>query len=87
MMESEVVHSSSISNSQEGTDSLKSMKADMVVHGAGRVPNTEGLDLIMGKIEHTNRGIKVNEYLQSISNPAVYALETSPQQQQVAAYH
>ena len=68
-----VVHSSSISNSQEGNDSLKSMKADMVVHGAGRVPNTEGLDLIMGEIEHTNRGIKVNEYLQSISNPAVYA--------------
>ena len=45
----------------------------MVVHGAGRVSNTEALDLTTGRIEYTNRGIKVNEYLQSISNPVVYA--------------
>jgi glutathione reductase (NADPH) len=49
-------------------------EADLVVHGAGRIPNIEGLNLIAGNIEHTDgRGIKVNEYLQSISNPSVYA--------------
>lgn len=53
--------------------SRSTIKADMVVHGAGRVPNIEGLDLITGKVEHTSKGIKVNEYLQSISNPIVYA--------------
>lgn len=49
-------------------------EADLVVHGAGRIPNIEGLNLIAGNIEHTERrGIKVNEYLQSVSNPSVYA--------------
>jgi glutathione reductase (NADPH) len=67
-----VVHSSSIFNSKEGNDT-STLKADMVVHGAGRVPNTEALDLPAGKIEYTNRGIQVNGYLQSISNPIVYA--------------
>ena len=45
----------------------------MVVHGAGRVPNIEELDLMAGDIEHTSSGIKVNQYLQSVSNPMVYA--------------
>jgi glutathione reductase (NADPH) len=68
-----VVHHSSTFNTKEDNDTSKTMKADMVVHGAGRVPNTEGLDLNMGRIEHTDKGIKVNEFLQSISNPVVYA--------------
>jgi glutathione reductase (NADPH) len=45
----------------------------MVVHGAGRIPNVEGLDLAAASVEHTMQGIKVNEYLQSISNPSIYA--------------
>ena len=50
------------------------LEADMVVHGAGRVPNIDGLDLLnAGGVQHTHKGITVNEYLQSISNPAVYA--------------
>ena len=68
-----VVHSSCVSNPQEDNKMLLQLKADMVVHGAGRVPNTEGLDLDMGGIGYNSRGIKVNEYLQSISNPVVYA--------------
>jgi len=68
-----VVHHSSTFNTKEDNDTSKTMKADMVVHGAGRVPNIEGLDLNMGRIEHTDKGIKVNEFLQSISNPVVYA--------------
>jgi glutathione reductase (NADPH) len=68
-----VVHASNNSGSTEDGKLIKTLKADMVVHGAGRVPNIEGLDLMKGGIEYTARGIKVNEYLQSISNPIIYA--------------
>lgn len=50
-----------------------SIPADLIVHGAGRVPNVAGLDLEAGGIEANKRGIHVNEFLQSVSNPAVYA--------------
>jgi glutathione reductase (NADPH) len=50
------------------------VEADMVVHGAGREPNIDGLNLAdAGGVQYTHRGITVNEYLQSVSNPAVYA--------------
>jgi glutathione reductase (NADPH) len=50
------------------------IETDMVVHGAGRVPDIESLGLDAGGVEYDRKkGIKVNEYLQSISNPAVYA--------------
>ncbi len=49
------------------------IECDMVVHGAGRIPNTYGLDLAAAGVEHTMQGIKVNEYLQSVSNPSIYA--------------
>ena len=49
-------------------------EADLVVHGAGRVPEIEDLQLAKAGIESDLRkGIIVNEYLQSVSNPAVYA--------------
>ncbi len=47
--------------------------SDLVVHGAGRVPEVEDLDLEKAGVEYTKKGISVNEYLQSVSNPAVYA--------------
>lgn len=47
--------------------------ADLVVHGAGRVPEIDDLDLQAGGVERASRGVKVNEFLQSVSNPAVYA--------------
>lgn len=48
--------------------------ADLVVHGAGRVPEIDDMDLPQAGVEwDPQRGVKVNEYLQSISNPAVYA--------------
>jgi glutathione reductase (NADPH) len=47
-------------------------EADMVVHGAGRVPDTGGLDLAKAGVETDRKGIVVNEYLQSVSNGAVY---------------
>jgi glutathione reductase (NADPH) len=49
---------------------------DMAVHGAGRVPYTGPLELGNANIEE-NRGVLVNEYLQSISNPNVYAVGDS----------
>jgi glutathione reductase (NADPH) len=49
------------------------IECDMVVHGAGRIPNIEGLDLAAAGVEYTRQGIKVNEYLQSVSNPSIYA--------------
>ncbi len=45
----------------------------MVVHAAGRVPEIDELDLTAGGVEAGARGVAVNDYLQSVSNPAVYA--------------
>lgn len=47
--------------------------ADLVVHGAGRVPEIHDLDLAVASVKAEKRGVVVNEYLQSVSNPAVYA--------------
>jgi glutathione reductase (NADPH) len=47
--------------------------ADMVVHGAGRVPEIEDLGLDAAGVTWDLRGVAVNRYLQSVSNPAVYA--------------
>ena len=48
-------------------------KCDMVVHGLGRVPATDGLEAEKGDVQIEHGAIAVNEYLQSISNPSVYA--------------
>jgi glutathione reductase (NADPH) len=48
-------------------------QADMVVHAAGRVPEINDLNLDAVGIEWTKQGVRVNEFLQSVSNPAVYA--------------
>jgi glutathione reductase (NADPH) len=53
-------------------DGQGKVDTDLVVHGAGRVPEIAGLGLGRGRIEH-HAGIRVNEFLQSISNPRVYA--------------
>ncbi len=47
---------------------------DLVVHAAGRVPEIDDLALDAAGVERVGKGgIAVNEYLQSVSNPAVYA--------------
>ncbi|MGH9862089.1 MAG: dihydrolipoyl dehydrogenase family protein [Candidatus Acidiferrales bacterium] len=48
-------------------------EADLVVHGAGRVPEIDDLNLGAAGVEREPRGVKVNEFLQSVSNSAVYA--------------
>src|SRR6266852_6606784 len=53
---------------------METVEADAVVHGGGRVPNTEGLDLRAANVAtEPNGGVRVNEFLQSVSNPRVYA--------------
>lgn len=46
--------------------------ADLVVHGAGRVPNIDSLGLEKAGVEYGKRGIRVNEYMQT-TNPKIYA--------------
>ena len=47
--------------------------ADLVVHAAGREPDLEALDLAAGSIATENGRVKLNEFLQSVSNPRIYA--------------
>ncbi len=49
------------------------LATDLAVHGAGRIPDIDDLNLAAAYVEAGPRGVKVNEYLQSVSNPAVYA--------------
>ena len=50
-----------------------SFDADLVVHAAGRDPALERLDLASANVEIEDGRLKLNEHLQSVSNPAVYA--------------
>ena len=49
------------------------VEADLIVHAAGRVPEIEDLDLDVAGIAREQDGISVNDYLQSVTNEAVYA--------------
>ncbi len=51
----------------------RTFEADMVVHAAGRTPEIDDMNLDVARVAWDERGVKVNEYLQSVSNPAVYA--------------
>ncbi len=50
------------------------IECDLVVHAAGRIPDLDDLALDAGGVERTAKGVAVNEFLQSRSNPAVYAV-------------
>lgn len=54
-------------------DIRQTFEADMVVHSAGRAPDIDDMNLEKAGIERGKKGILVNEYLQSVSNPMVYA--------------
>jgi glutathione reductase (NADPH) len=59
---------------------VRSIAADLVVHAAGRRPALEALDLAAGEVAVDERGrLRLNEWLQSVSNPAVYAAGDSAQ--------
>lgn len=49
------------------------LETDLVVHAAGRAPALDALDLDAAGVTHENGRLVLNEYLQSVSNPAIYA--------------
>ena len=51
----------------------RTFETELVVHGAGRVPEIDDLDLDRAGVVREKNGVSVNEFLQSISNPAAYA--------------
>jgi len=51
----------------------RTFEADMVVHAAGRVPEIDDMNPDVAGVAWDDQGVKVNEFLQSVSNPAVYA--------------
>ncbi len=58
---------------QSGASEPLHIECGLIVHGAGRRPNIHRLELEQGEVEFEKKGITVNEYLQSVSNPHVYA--------------
>jgi glutathione reductase (NADPH) len=56
---------------RDGNDNNWSV--DLVVHGAGRVAELDRLNLEAAAVDFNDKGVTVNEHLQSVSNPAVYA--------------
>lgn len=61
----------SVHASSNGNDEV--FEADLVVHAAGRVPDLEPLDLAGGGVTSDKGRLKLNGFLQSVSNAAVYA--------------
>lgn len=51
----------------------KSIKSRKVFNTAGRVPSVDMLDLGKANVNYDERGVLVNEYLQSVSNPNIFA--------------
>lgn len=51
----------------------EAIEADLVVHAAGRAPALDRLDLAGANIAVEGGRLKLNEFLQSVSNQAVYA--------------
>jgi len=59
-------------NASEDGKSI-SVDADLVIHTAGRKPALQFLELEKADITTENSRLKLNDYLQSVSNPVVYA--------------
>jgi glutathione reductase (NADPH) len=57
----------------DGARGKQAVAADLVVHAAGREPDLDELDLAAGHVAVSKHRLELNEYLQSVSNPQVYA--------------
>jgi len=57
----------------ESSGKRVSVPADLVVHAAGRAPALDALELEKADVDVANGRLELNEYLQSTSNPSVYA--------------
>jgi glutathione reductase (NADPH) len=51
----------------------RTVEADVVLNAAGRVPSIDDLDLGAAAIERDARGVVVDDFLRSVSNPAAFA--------------
>ena len=49
-------------------------EADLIIEGTGRIPNLSVLEGGQGNVNSSSEGITVNEFMQSVSNPHVYAV-------------
>jgi glutathione reductase (NADPH) len=54
-------------------DGPAAVETDLVVHAGGRIPDIDSLNLDAAGVEREEKRLKLNEFLQSVSNPAVYA--------------
>jgi glutathione reductase (NADPH) len=52
---------------------VTTVAADLVVHAAGRAPDLDALDLAAADVVAEKGRLRLNEFLQSVSNPKVYA--------------
>jgi glutathione reductase (NADPH) len=68
--------------------SERSVEAECVVHGAGRVADLDYLDLPAGRVQAERGGVALDQYLRSTSNPAVHvcgdAVAVTPQLSPIA---
>jgi glutathione reductase (NADPH) len=68
----------------------RTVDADRVVNGAGRIANVDTLDLEAGNVKHDRVAVAVDDYLRSTSNPSVWvcgdSLVTSAQLSPLATY-
>lgn len=72
----------------EGTE--RTIEADRVINGAGRIADVDTLNLEAGNVRLRDGRIELDDYMRSASNPAVHvcgdALWNSPQLSPVATY-
>lgn len=59
--------------SAQTSQGVAEFSAEIVVHAAGRVPDIAELNLPAGNVDVQDGRLRLNEYLQSVSNPIVYA--------------
>lgn len=68
---------------------VKTVTCDLVVHGSGRAPNIEHLNLAAAGVESGRRGIKVSRYMRT-TNPNIFAAgdcaDSGPNLTPVSAY-
>lgn len=50
------------------------LSVNTAVAAVGRMPDLHGLNLEIGEVEFSDQGVAVNAFMQSVSNPAVYAV-------------
>jgi glutathione reductase (NADPH) len=60
-------------NTKDREDKESHIECDLVVNGSGRIAALEGMELERGNVDTKDGFVETNEYMQSVSNPYVYA--------------